>query len=135
MAGVAFLCVANSARSQLAEAIALHLEPELEIYSAGSRPSHVRPQVYTILDRNGLNARGLRSKGLLEIPLGDIDTVVTLCAEEECPLLPGHLRRLSWPLPDPASYPDEEALDAFQATFEELMRRLPPLLAELKASE
>ena len=131
MAGVAFLCVANSARSQLAEAIARHLAPDLEVYSAGSRPSHVRPQVYTILNHHGLDTRGLRSKGLLEIPLDEIEVLVTLCAEEHCPVLPGFLRRLSWPLPDPASYPDDEALDAFQATFEELMRRLPPLLATL----
>lgn len=131
MAGVAFLCVANSARSQLAEAIARHLEPDLEVYSAGSRPSHVRPQVYTILNRNGLDTRGLRGKGLMEIPLGDIELAVVLCAEEECPLLPPHIKKLAWPLPDPAFYPDDEILDAFQATYEELMRRIPKLLQTL----
>ena len=131
MAGVAFLCVANSARSQVAEAIARHLDPDLEVYSAGSRPSHVRPQVYTILNRNGLDTRGLRSKGLLEIPLGDIGVAVVLCAEEECPLLPSHVKKLSWPLPDPTFYPDDEILDAFQATYEELMRRIPKLLQTL----
>ena len=45
MAGILFLCVANSARSQLAEAIARDLAPELDIWSAGSEPTHVRPQV------------------------------------------------------------------------------------------
>ncbi|MFT5686594.1 MAG: arsenate reductase [Myxococcota bacterium] len=131
MAGVAFLCVANSAQSQIAEAIARHLDPDLEVYSAGSHPSHVRPQVYTILNFNGMDSRGLRSKGLLEIPLGDVDVAVVLCAEEECPLLPAHVKRLSWPLPDPTFYPDDELKDAFQATFDELMRRIPPLLKTL----
>jgi protein-tyrosine-phosphatase len=131
MAGVAFLCVANSARSQLAEAIARDLFPELEVYSAGSQPSHVRPQVYTILSFNGVDTRGLRSKGLLEIPLSDIDVAVVLCEEEECPLLPPHIKRIAWPLPDPTSYPDDELMEAFQATFDELKRRIPPLIRGL----
>jgi len=131
MSGVLFLCVANSARSQLAEAIARHLAPDLEIWSAGSEPTHVRPQVRTVLDEVGIDPRGLRSKSMLEVPMEDIGTVITLCREERCPFMPGVYEKISWPLPDPAAAPDDELDEAFRAARDELMRRLPPLLKEL----
>lgn len=131
MSGVLFLCVANSARSQLAEAIARHLAPELEIWSAGSEPTHVRPQVRTVLDEVGIDPRGLRSKSMLEVPMEDIGVVVTLCREERCPFMPGVYDKVSWPLPDPAAAPDDELDEAFRATRDELLRRLPPLLKGL----
>ena len=64
MAGILFLCSANSARSQLAEAIARHLAPHLDIWSAGSHPSHVQPEVRRVLDEVDIDPRGLRSKGI-----------------------------------------------------------------------
>jgi arsenate reductase len=131
MAGVLFLCVANSARSQLAEAISRHLAPQLEIWSAGSVPTHVRPQVRTVLDEVGIDPRGLRSKSTLEVPMEDITVVVSLCREERCPFIPGEYTKLSWPLPDPSAAPDDEIVEAFRATRDELQRRLPSLLREL----
>ena len=132
MSAVLFLCVANSARSQLAEAIARQLEPEVEAWSAGTEPTHVRPQVRPVLEEVGYDAHGLRSKGLLEVPLDEIDLVISLCAEERCPVLPSSVQILSWPLPDPAAAPDSEAIEAFRATRDELIRRLPAVLKELK---
>ncbi len=129
MACVLFVCVANSARSQLAEAIARHLDPEVEWLSAGSRPTHVRPEVPRVLEERGLDARGLRSKGFDELPLEEVDLAVLLC-EDDCPLLPAGLPRLAWPLPDPACAPDDERLEAFRATRDELLRRLPGLRSE-----
>jgi arsenate reductase len=132
MASVLFLCVANSARSQLAEAIARQLNTTVDAWSAGTEPTHVRPQVRRVLDEVGYDAHGLRSKGLLEVPMEEMDLVLTLCAEERCPVLPSGIRRLSWPLPDPAAAPDSELMEAFRATRDELIRRLPPLLRELR---
>ncbi len=132
MPSVLFLCVANSARSQLAEAIARQLDSDVDAWSAGSEPTHVRPQVREVLREVGYDAHGLRSKGLLEVPMDEIDLVVTLCAEERCPILPSRIRRISWPLPDPAAAPDEELSEAFRATRDELIRRLPALLNQLK---
>jgi arsenate reductase len=132
MASILFLCVANSARSQLAEAIARTLVPAVEAWSAGSHPTHVQPQVHAVLSEAGMDSHGLRSKGIYEIPLDEIDLVVSLCAEERCPILPGRIPREAWPLPDPASAPDDEALEAFRATRDELIRRLPPLLQQLQ---
>ena len=135
MAGILFLCVANSARSQLAEAIARHLAPHLDIWSAGSEPSHVRPQVRHVLEENAIDPRGLRSKSVLEVPMDEINIVITLCRDAQCPIVPGNQNRLSWPLPDPAAAPQEEIVEAFRATRDELIRRLPPLLAEFPAQD
>jgi len=56
---------------------------------------------------------------------------VTLCAEEKCPILPPNKVHVSWPLPDPASAPPDESLEAYRATRDELLRRLPSLLNDL----
>jgi protein-tyrosine-phosphatase len=127
-----FACVANSARSQLGEAIARHLAPDdVEVWSAGSRPSNVRPEVRIVLDEEGIDHRGLRSKGFIAVPLEEVDVAITLCQGEVCPVFPGATRRLHWPLPDPASAPDDERIEAFRAARDELLRRIPVLLAEL----
>jgi len=134
MAIVLFVCVANSARSQLAEAIARHLAPDHEFWSAGSRPSHVRPQVRTVCDEADIDASHLISKHIHQVPLDEVDLVVTLCAETECPALPIPARIEAWPLPDPAAAPDHELEEAFRATRDELLRRLPRLIQTLPAT-
>jgi arsenate reductase (thioredoxin) len=132
MAGILFLCVANSARSQLAEAIARDLAPTLDVWSAGTDPSHVRPHVRRVLEEAGYDDKGLRSKSLFEVEMDEVDVIVTLCREEQCPTLPGKKHHIHWPLPDPASAPDEERTEAFRATRDELVRRLPPLLRQVE---
>ena len=131
MATVLFVCVANSARSQLAEAIARHLAPDHEFWSAGSRPSHVRPQVRTVCDEADIDTNQLLAKHIHEVPLDEVDLVVTLCAEAECPVLPTPVPIEAWPLPDPAAAPEHELDEAFRATRDELLRRLPRLLQSL----
>lgn len=131
MAGILFLGVANATRTPLAEAIARDLAPEHEVWSAGARPTHVRPEVRAVLTEAGLRADHLRSKPLIEVPLDEIDLVVTLADPERCPRVPGQRPTVSWQLPDPASAPREEALEAYRATRDELMRRLPALLRTL----
>jgi protein-tyrosine-phosphatase len=130
--GVLFLCVANSARSQMAEGIARSLvPPELGVWSAGSNPTRVRPEAIAVLREIGIDISGHRSKGVSEIPAAEIDTVVTLCAEEVCPLFFGNAERLHWPLPDPAAVdgPEETRLAAFRETRDELRRRIEALVA------
>jgi len=131
MAGILFLCVANSARSQLAEAIARDMAPQLDIWSAGSEPTHVRPQVRRVLDEAGFDDKGLRSKSMFEVDMDDIDIIVTLCREEQCPAIPGTMKHLRWPLPDPDAAPDQEKTEAFRATRDELIRRMPNLIKEV----
>ena len=126
-----FLCTANSARSQLAEAITRHLAPRLDVWSAGSEPTHVRPEVRIVLEEVGIDPRGLRSKGVDEIPLDEIELAVTLCADEVCPVLPKRVEQMHWPLPDPSGAPREERLEAFRATRDSLLSRIPKLLTSL----
>ena len=125
--GLLFLCVANSARSQLAEGIARALAPEgVRIWSAGSKPTQVRQEAVTVLREIGIEAASQRSKHVSEIPAGQVDTVITLCGEEECPVFLGEARRLHWGLEDPAAVAGAEArrLEAFRAVRDELRRRL-----------
>jgi len=132
MASVLFLCVANSARSQLAEGLARRLAPPgVAIFSAGSEPSTISPLAVRVLAEAGVDASAQHSKGLDAVPLDDIDLVVTLCAEEVCPLFPRPVRKLHWSLPDPAraTGTDEERLAAFRAVRDELAARLPALFS------
>lgn len=98
-----FLCVANSARSQMAEALARDLfRDRARVQSAGSTPSIVNPFAREVLAELGLDASVQRSKAVDSIDAASVDTVITLCAEEVCPAFLGSAHRLHWPLPDPA---------------------------------
>jgi thioredoxin type arsenate reductase len=132
MKGILFLCVANSARSQMAEGIARALVPrEIRVWSAGSNPSEVRPEAVAVMREIDIDISGYRSKSVSEVPAAEIDTVITLCAEEVCPLYLGSAERLHWPLPDPAAAVgiEKERLAAFRRTRDELRRRIEALIA------
>lgn len=126
MNGVLFLCVANSARSQMAEGIAKYLAPNLKIWSAGSKPSQVRTEAIQVLKEIGIDISNHRSKNVAEIPPHEVDTVITLCQEEECPLFLGDANRISWAMPDPAS--SEKPLEAFRKARDEIYERTKTLL-------
>ena len=131
--GVLFLCVANSARSQMAEGIARQLASDrLSIQSAGSAPSRVHPLAIRALAEIGIDASGQRSKSVDEIDREAVDTVITLCAEEVCPVYLGAARRLHWPLPDPAGHDGgaEASLERFRSVRDGLARRIDRFLRE-----
>ena len=127
---ILFLCVANSARSPMAEGIARSLAPPgMKVSSAGSSPSPVRPQAIQVLEEIGIDISGHRSKGLESIDAGSVDAVITLCAEEVCPVFLGKAARVHWGLPDPAAVAgtEETRLNAFRSVRDELLRRLKVL--------
>ncbi len=131
MKGILFLCVANSARSQMAEGIAGKLAPpEIKVWSAGSKPTNVRPEAIRVLEELGIDISHHHSKDVSEIPASEVDTVITLCAEEECPVFLGDVTRLHWNLPDPAAVtgPEIDRLNAFRKTRDELHKRITGLL-------
>ena len=135
MRGILFLCVANSARSQMAEGIARSLAPlGIKIWSAGSRPTSIRPEAIAVLQEIGIDISGRRSKSVTEIPSSEVDTVITLCGEEECPVFLGNAQRLHWGLPDPSAAAGSETdrLSAFRETRDELRRRIAELFRENK---
>ena len=132
MKGILFLCVANSARSQIAEGVARSMVPPgIKVWSAGSRPTSVRPEAIAVLKELGIDISGHRSKNVTEIPPEEVDTVITLCGEEECPVFLGKATRLHWGLPDPAAVQgsEEDRLNAFRNTRDEFRRRFEAFLA------
>lgn len=108
--GVLFLCVANSARSQIAEGLArARFGDRLRIQSAGSKPTQVNPLAIETLSKSGIDITGQHSKLVDDIDPSGIDLVITLCAEEVCPAFYAPVRRVHWPIPDPAGdRPDDE---------------------------
>ncbi len=131
---ILFLCVANSARSQMGEGLARQLFPGFRIQSAGSRPSHVNPYAIEALAELDIDASVHASKSVLEIDPATVDLVITLCAEEVCPAYLGRAERLHWPIPDPASddptLTTEDLRARFRAGRDEIRRRLMALGAE-----
>ncbi|MBK8198394.1 MAG: arsenate reductase ArsC [Acidobacteria bacterium] len=115
---ILFLCVANSARSQMAEGLARHLFGDAaEVTSAGSRPTSPNPWAIAAMADRGIDISAHTSKSFDSLDAAAFDYVITLCAEEICPYLPGKTRRLHWPVDDPAS--DDPAItpEAFRARF------------------
>ncbi len=120
-----FLCVANSARSQMAEGIARSFAPEgVTVASAGSEPSGLRSEAVDVLSEVGIDIYGQRSKPVSEVAPETVEVVVTLCAEEVCPVWLGAARRIHWGLPDPAAVGGAARLDAFRSVQDELLHRL-----------
>jgi arsenate reductase len=122
-----FLCIGNSARSQMAEALARATAPAgWAIHSAGTEPKGIHPLAVRAMAERDLDLGAHRSKGLDAAPL-DPDVVITLCgdAAERCPTFPRARRREHWELPDPAHAGEgEDALATFRAVRDDLERRI-----------
>ena len=133
MTTILFLCVANSARSQMAEGLARRrFGPDVTVLSAGSSPSSVNRYAVEAMAELGIDISSHRSKPVEEIDTGALDLVVTLCAEEVCPVLPGRVRRLHWPIPDPASKDISLPPDAMRERFRTARDRIGARLDSLK---
>ena len=115
---VLFLCVANSARSQMAEGLARHLlGPGAEVMSAGSAPTRPNPYAIEAMADRGIDITTHTSKSFASLDAATFDYVITLCAEEICPWLPGKTQRLHWPIDDPASSDPALTPEDFRARF------------------
>lgn len=102
--GILFLCVANSARSQMAEGLARALfGARALVQSAGSAPSVVNPFAIEVMAELGIDISHHVSKSVQTINPQHVGVVITLCAEEVCPVFLGAAERLHWPIEDPAS--------------------------------
>ena len=107
---VLFVCVANSFRSQMAEAIAKSLAGDAwEIWSAGSSPSgRVHPLAIHMMNEIGLDIARHQSKGLHEVPAKRWDYVVRMGCGDSCPSVSAR-HRIEWHIPDPVGFSVEEA--------------------------
>ncbi|MCY1057687.1 arsenate reductase ArsC [Nannocystis sp. SCPEA4] len=129
---VLFLCVANSARSQMAEALACaRWGDRVRVASAGSQPTRVNPYAIEVMRERGLDLGSHDSKSVTTIDPASVDLVITLCADEVCPLFLSKAPRLHWPLLDPASddpsLTREDMLERFRRTADAIEARLAEL--------
>jgi arsenate reductase len=97
--------------------------------SAGSRPAQVNPFAANALREIGFDSSTLYSKAVNDLPVEfveSLDYVITLCAEEVCPVVLSNAPKIHWPLPDPANRigSDEEQMNTFRTTRDEIQRRL-----------
>ena len=134
---ILFLCVANSARSQMAEGLAKSmLGKNHNILSAGSIPSgEIHPHAVKTMDDVGIDIRDQYSKSIDDLDidfLDSLDYIITLCAEEVCPVLPDSVNSLHWMNEDPANslYNEIELKAAFLKTREDLYKLIKKFTIE-----
>lgn len=118
---ILFMCVANSARSQMAEGLArAAFGDRAQVESAGSQPTRVNPLAIKAMRELGIDLSAHHSKTYEQLPvsfISDIDYIITLCAEEVCPVVISRTaQKLHWPFPDPAGQPgtEEDQLQKFR---------------------
>ncbi|HEU4345478.1 MAG TPA: arsenate reductase ArsC [Candidatus Binatia bacterium] len=100
---ILFLCEDNACLSQMAEAVAKHLAPpKIRVFSAGIRPSVIPAQVYKVMEELGISLSGQKPKTMKEIPVNEIDLVVSFDdADKKCGSLPPKIRIEQWRIPNP----------------------------------
>ena len=133
---ILFLCTGNSCRSQMAEGWTRYLAGEnLKVRSAGIEAHGKNPRAQFVMAEAGLDISHQESKVVTDEMLQQADVVVTVCghADEMCPVLPPGTHKVHWPLSDPAKArgTEEEILDQFRATRDEVRHRVEQLLLEL----
>jgi len=126
---VLIVCTGNSARSQMAEGLLRHEGGDrYEVFSAGTKPSIVRPEAIAVMNEIGLDISGHRSKSVDEFLGQPLDFVITVCdnAKETCPVFPGGARRFHWPFEDPAAVEGSEEVrrGAFRKIRDQIRDRI-----------
>jgi arsenate reductase len=127
------VCTGNSARSQIAEALLERFGgADFEVESAGTEPKGVNPFATEVLAEVGIDWSGAASKSLDGFLGQSFDYVITVCdrARQVCPVFPGSGNSLHWGLEDPAEVAgtEEQKLEAFRLTRQELTQRLRPFI-------
>ena len=131
---VLFVCVGNSARSQMAEALlGVRGSGGYVPASAGTTPTGVHPLTVRALAELGIDWSRARSKGVAEMLDRPWDAVVTVCdeAQEACPYIPGDHERLRWRFDDPgaAAGTDQARLAVFRRVRDEIAAQIDAFLA------
>jgi len=111
---VLFVCIHNSARSQMAEAFLKELGGDrFEVYSAGLEPGKLNPIVVEAMKEIGIDISGNETKDVFGFIKSGmlLNYVITVCDEtsaERCPIFPGATQRLHWGFPDPSALQGSE---------------------------
>ena len=136
---ILFLCTGNSCRSQLAEGWARQFAPAgWRIESAGIEAHGKNPRAIAVMQEAGVDISAQESTRVTDAMLAGADLVVTVCghADEHCPALPPKVKKLHWPLHDPAKAAgsEEDIMQVFRASRDDIKERTGKLLAELQRS-
>ena len=137
---ILILCTGNSARSQMAEGLLKHIcQNEFEIFSAGTKPSIVRPEAIKVLAEIGIDISKNRSKSVDEFTNQDIDYVLTVCdnAKENCPYFPAQTKLIHHSFSDPAEVEGDEKtrLSAFRRVRDQIREYLSGSFVEIIGKE
>lgn len=126
---VLFVCIHNSARSQMAEELLRKIAGDrFDVESAGIEPGKLNPVVVEALKEEGIDITGKPTKAAFDLlKKGNLyDYVITVCDEtsaERCPTFPGNHRRIHWGFTDPLQ---------FQGTFEEKLIKVRAVKEEIR---
>lgn len=131
---VLFLCTGNSCRSQMAEGLLRQLAGDrFEVVSAGTEPRSVNPLAIAAMREIAIDISRHRSKPVKEFLGQHFTYVITVCdsANERCPIFPGTVKRLHWPLQDPAAAVGNEAerMQVFRRVRDDIAERVRTLVA------
>jgi len=132
---ILFLCTGNACRSQMAEGFARAILPsDWRVYSAGTIAAGVHPLTVEAMKEIGIDISNQYSKTVEEIPIDEIECVITLCgsARDRCPVFPRTVMREHWPIEDPIwAVGTDSAMDAFRKTRYEIKQRINELIKRL----
>ncbi len=140
---VLFVCVHNSARSQMAEEYLRHFAGDLfEVESAGLEPGKLNPNVVEVMKEEGIDISDKETRSVFDVYTSGktFAYVVTVCsreAEEGCPIFPGPVRRLSWPFPDPSEFEGtpEERVDKTRQVRDAIKEKVRRFVAAIRENE
>jgi arsenate reductase len=128
---ILILCTGNSARSQMAEGLLKHIcQNKLEIFSAGTKPTFVRPEAIQVMREINIDISKNRSKSIDELTNQEIEYVLTVCddAKENCPYFPAKTKMIHHSFDDPAEVEDDE--DTRLAAFRQIRDKIQKYLDE-----
>ena len=136
MVNILYLCTGNSCRSQMAEGWTRRLDGDrVEVQSAGIEAHGKNPRAIDIMQEAGIDISDQESTIVSEEMLQRADVVVTVCghADEQCPMLPTGVKKVHWPLTDPAKATGskQDIMNEFRSTRDEVEMRVRDLLNSL----
>ena len=132
-----FVCIHNSARSQMAEAFLNQTcGEEFEAYSAGLEPGRLNPIVVEVMQEIGMDISGNQTKAVFDmIKSGKMFAyVITVCdkaSAERCPYFPGQSTRLHWSFPDPSGFQGAEKLAKTREVRDAIKEKIEQWCAEV----
>ena len=135
-----FVCIHNSARSQMAEAfVKKYGEDIFEVESAGIEPGTLNPNVVTVMQEVGIDLSNKGTQDVFDLFRKGrmFNVVVTVCdqeAAERCPIFPGMTKRIAWSFPDPSTFQGttEEVLQQTRAVRDEIDQQIKSFVADAR---